>query len=212
MPIHYSPASRDDFLSLIGEIAQNLPGNWELVPFPADYHWGGRLVNHEGQYQDATIVFSAGYVPQGKSCEKMEIQGELPKNQKGESPYIGYGKKMPSINVSTSKTGTQIAKDIERRFLPAYTELLKSAVETVRSQDTYYNKRDAMAIQIAQIVKVDEDHVRDGKVDFYRSPYHIFNETLADADVSDDDVKLTVRLSYRDTLDVLKYLISRDRG
>ena len=106
-----SISTRNDFLDLIGEVGQNLPGNWELVPFPADYNWGGSLVNHEGQYQDATIVFSAGYVPHGGSCEKMEIRGELPKNAKGESPYIGYGKKMPAINVSTSKTGLQIAKD-----------------------------------------------------------------------------------------------------
>jgi hypothetical protein len=205
-------STRDDFLDLLAEIAQHLPGRWELVPFPLDYNWGGRLVNHEGQFEGEIIVFSAGYVPLGKSCEKMEIWGELPKNEKGESPYIGYGKKIPSINVSTSKTGTQIAKDIERRFLPAYAELFEEAVKTVRSQDAYYSKRDAMALQIAQIVKVDEDRISDGKVDFYRSPYHVFNETLAEADVSDDDVKLTLRLSYRDTLDVLKYLTSRDRG
>lgn len=211
-----SISTRNDFLDLIGEVGQNLPGNWELVPFPADYNWGGSLVNHEGQYQDATIVFSAGYVPHGGSCEKMEIRGELPKNAKGESPYIGYGKKMPAINVSTSKTGLQIAKDIERRFLPAYTELLMKAIETVQSEDAYYNKRDAMAIQIAQIVKVDKDRISDGKVDFYRSPFHVFNETLAGAKVSDEDVELTVSLSYRDTLDVLRYLTNmattRQRG
>jgi hypothetical protein len=204
--------TRDSFLDLIGQIAQDLPGEWELIPFPVDYNWGGRLTCHAGQHDEAIIVFSAGYVLRGSSCEKMEIRGELPKNAKGESPYIGYGKKMPSINVSTSKTGTQIAKDIERRFLPAYTEILKSAVETVRSQDAYYSKRDAMALQIAQIAKVGQDQIRDGKVDFYRSPYHIFNETLAGAEVSDDDVELRLRLSYRDTLDVLEYLTSRDRG
>ena len=207
-------STRDSFLDLIGEIGQNLPGNWELVPFPfpMDYNWGGRLVNHEGQYGEAIIVFSAGHVPHRGSCGKMEVQGDLPKNSKGESPYIGFGKKMPSINVSTSKTGLQIAKDIERRFLPAYTEILKSSVETVRSEDAYYSKRDAMAIQIAQLVKVDENRISDGKVGFYRSPYHVFNKTLAGAEVSDDDVKLELRLSYRDTLDILGYLINKDRG
>lgn len=43
----------------------------------------------------------------------------------------------PTINVSASKTPEQIAKDIERRFMPAYNDLWARCQEWVRKNEAY---------------------------------------------------------------------------
>ena len=111
---------------------------------------------------------------------------------------------MPSINTSFSKTPEQIAKDIERRLMPEYMDVLSKALTRIVSSDSYHSKTEGFAGQIAKLVGVE---AKGNKVDFYRSMHPVLSETISRAEVHDDDVELELRLSYGMTMEVLKLLI-----
>ena len=73
--------------------------------------------------------------------DRIRVSGDFPKTEKGErvDPYR-YGEKRHEITVSALKSAEQIAKDIERRFLPRYRELLKRAIEIVNQSNDYAGK------------------------------------------------------------------------
>ena len=199
---------RESVIRQAQHIAEYLDGRWTVTPCPYEHIAGADLQDMEGAHLYIGTV-SEGY---GQPITKLHIKGELPKNIKGEEPYVeGYGqfgKRMPSINVSRSKTAAQIAADIERRLLPEYLEILALAQQRVAESNTYYNKTESMAAQIAKLIEADPSDLRGNKVHFYHSPFPIFQESLGDAEVSDDDVKLTLRLSHENTLKILRYLIA----
>lgn len=70
--------------------------------------------------------------------DRIKVSGNFPKTEKGESldPYR-YGEKEHEITVSVSKSPERIAKEIERRFLPRYREVLKSILEKVHKSNQY---------------------------------------------------------------------------
>lgn len=70
--------------------------------------------------------------------DRIKISGNFPRTGKGEyvDPY-GYGEKRHEIMVSITKTPEQIAKDIGRRFLPRYRELLKRVIERITKSNEY---------------------------------------------------------------------------
>jgi hypothetical protein len=116
---------------------------------------------------------------------------------------------MPTISVSASKSGEQIA----RRFLPVYLPILEKALETIEGHNAYHNKTTAMALKVAALVKVPwatgDDKGSSKDVSFYHSPYPIFHEVpLSEAQISSDTVELKLQLDYETTLKVLKYLIA----
>ena len=70
---------------------------------------------------------------------KIHIAGEFPRTIRGETGF--YGNSQSSINVSDSKTPEQIARDIEKRFLPVYLPELEKAVNQVNQMNLYHQKR-----------------------------------------------------------------------
>jgi hypothetical protein len=182
----------------IAGVGEHLAGNWDLIPNPEEWPMGAHLVDPAAS---ASLYF----------CHhegKIHVSSDLPKNAKGETPYVtGYGqlgKRMPSINVSFDKTPQQIAKDIERRLLPEYLPVLEKAVEQIADSDAYYNKTESFAEEIARIVGVE---AKGNTVDFYRSKYPVFGEKHGKAEVHDDEVSLELRLTYEMMKDVLEFLI-----
>jgi hypothetical protein len=193
------PISRSAFLELIAEVGEFLGGSWDIIPNPEEWPMGAHLVDHDIH---ASLYFN-------HHEGKIHVSGDLPKDAKGEIPYVeGYGqlgKRMPSINASFNKTPEQIAKDIERRLMPEYMDILMKALSRIASSDSYHSKTEGFAGQIAKIVGVE---AKGNKVDFYRSSHPVFSETISRAEVHDDDVELELRLSYGTTKKVLEFLIS----
>jgi len=70
--------------------------------------------------------------------DRIRISGNFPKTEKGEyiDPY-NYRDKRHEITVSNTKTPEQIARDIERRFLTRYRELLKTVTQRVNQSNDY---------------------------------------------------------------------------
>lgn len=194
--------SRDAFLSLVAQIAEILPGSWDVRPFPEA--WGAD-VNDPDTGASLYIVTSTW-----KQADRIEVKSQLPQDSKGETPYVGlqYGQSMPAITVSGNKSAEQIARDIERRLMPAYLPLLERARKQIAETEEYYNRTETMARKIAALVGV---KIEKGakKIDFYRSPLKIFNETMSGAEVHDQDVELTLRLDHDTALEILMELARR---
>ncbi len=70
--------------------------------------------------------------------DRLKISGNFPRTEKGEyiDPY-DYRDKRHEITVSITKTTEQIARDIERRFLPLYRELLNRVIQRVNQSNEY---------------------------------------------------------------------------
>lgn len=193
------PISRPAFVELIAGVGEHLAGNWEIIPNPEEWPMGAHLVDPEAH---ANLYFN-------HHEGKIHVSADLPKDTKGEIPYVeGYGqfgKRMPSINTSFNKTPEQIAKEIERRLMPEYMDILMKALSKIASSDSYHNKTEGFAEQIAKLVGVE---AKGNKVNFYRSRHPVLNETISRAEVHEDDVELELRLSYGMTMEVLEFLIN----
>ena len=193
------PITRTAFLDLIAGVGEHLAGIWELTPNPEDWPMGAHLVDPK--------LHTSLYFNHHEG--KLHVSSDLPKDAKGEIPYVeGYGqfgKRMPSINTSFSKTPEQIARDIERRLMPEYMDVLMKALTRIASSDAYHSKTEGFAGQIAKLVGVE---AKSNKIDFYHSQHPVFNSTISRAEVHDDDVELELRLSYGMTMEVLEFLIS----
>lgn len=58
----------------------------------------------------------------------------------------------PSITVDAEKSDEQIARDITRRFLPAYREVLAKCIERRDAHDAYIRKVNGLAAELAEIL------------------------------------------------------------
>lgn len=207
MPTHEEMLAWERLLTSIGE---QLDGEWELkIPDSDNWHKWGNLLNHAEQ------IYLSFYVDSYR--KKLWVGVDLPKNDKGEKPYIGHlglGDE-PKIGMSPDKPAEQIVRDIERRLLPAYRPMLAKALQLIEQANAYHNKVESMAKEIAKIVEVDIPEDRSGRpsvkstVNFYHSRLPGFRENLGSAEVHDDDVKLELRLSHPDTIAVLKFLTGK---
>jgi hypothetical protein len=84
--------------------------------------------------QESIHLYSGGY----QMKERIRISGNFPRTERGESVELyRYGEKRHEITVSITKTPEQIARDIQRRFLPRYRELLGGVVERVNKTNQY---------------------------------------------------------------------------
>lgn len=196
--------NRTNFEHLVQEVGEHLPGLWELNRNPADWNWGAKLTDHE---TCAILHLNARGNYRSEGVTSMTVRGEVPKNARGESPYIGYGKSMTEINVAVSKSPGQIAKEIERRFMPAYMEILKGALDSIASSDTYHDKVNSVAKRIADLAGVPYETKNDGRVLFHHSSHEILTDS--NAKVYDNDVTLELSLSHENALDVLRFLIRK---
>ena len=192
------PISRDDFLGLVTKIGTILAGNWEIKPNQEGWPMGARLTDSDTR--------ASLYLNHHEG--RLRIGTDLPTDAKGEIPYVsGYGqmgKRLPSITLSFDKSPYQIVKEIERRLMPVYMPILMAAVNQIASSDSYHDRTEGFAQEIARIVGVKADG---NKVDFYHSGHPIFNGTVGRAEVLDDEVCLELRLSHAVTKEVLGFLI-----
>src|SRR5258708_33417287 len=118
---------------LAQEIVQALGPDWKLsTRFDAEDSqdrrpWRSRIEGPDSQ----ALFLSNTWGPKGM----LHVSGWAPDGIPHETPVRGGA--LPSINVSLTKTPTQIAKDITRRLLPDYQALLTKVIEQHR-QDTEY--------------------------------------------------------------------------
>jgi hypothetical protein len=115
--------------------------------------------------------------------ERIRVLGNFPKTGKNDyiDPYR-WGEKRHEITVSIGRRADQIAKDIERRFLPRYRELLKRAQEQVSKANVYQGacERNLEAIKGAPLSEEEKK----------RREYHLTGDIFGSVKVTDTDANL----------------------
>ena len=80
---------------------------------------------------------------------RIEIWGSYPRYSTGD--WV-YGTENHKITVAETKTPEQIARDMERRFLPGYRTELAEVVEKVQRYDAKVNQETALIQKAAELV------------------------------------------------------------
>jgi hypothetical protein len=188
-------------IQLTEDIAEALPGQWDVEPFPEDWSRAGAYLIEPKTQAKISVGESQEYSERNKN--KLSISTDYPRDHEGRTSSA----RRPKISVSALKTGAQLAKDIERRLLPEYLPLLEKEIASNQSWLEYEGKTTLIAAHIANVVKVKREP-KETTVSFYRSPYNIFAGTMSEAKVvGGDEVELTLRLDPETTLKVLNLLI-----
>ena len=185
-------------LNLIEEVAESLPGQWDMKPFPDDWgRIGAWLTN-----PTTKAILAIGESQQLRDKNRLDVATDYPKDSKGNSAY----EPRPKITVAAAKTGTQVANDIERRLFPEYLPILEKVLSRYTIHDEFESETTRIARKIAQIVKVTRDP-ESATVSFYHSPFKFFAETMSQAEaVGDNEVDLTLRLDAPVAFKVLNLL------
>jgi hypothetical protein len=120
----------DNVQNLAQAICDALGNGWHTSPPNPDaiYDRQSYLIGSDGAQLDISSTWAGNH--------KLYIAGSewgvVPKSDK-----VPYGIKMPSIQVSDTKTPEQIAKDIKRRLLPEYAQVLATLKQKYQEQVDY---------------------------------------------------------------------------
>jgi hypothetical protein len=188
----------DQYEQLVHEVAKLLPGHFAVETNPDSWNWGTRFLDHE---------HSLGiFLSLDRDHKKIAVSGVIPRDDRGQMPYIRSVDSLAKISVSTSKSAYQIARDITKRFLPVWVPQLEQMLTDIKRSSSYHSKTEGMAAEIADLVGVKADKT---KVSFYRSPYPVFTDTISSAEVHGDDVTLSLQLGYEETIALLKWMTNQ---
>ena len=194
--------SQDEMVALIEQVAEHLSGQWTVDPFPGDWGRGGAWLREDRTGAILSIGESQIWADRHKNL--LAIGTDYPKERDGQSSM----QRRPRISVSASKSAQTIARDIERRLLPEYLPLLEKEISSTKARQSFEDKTTKIAKQIADLVHV-KHKSRETSVDFYHSPYKIFQETMSRAEVvSEDAVEITLRVGSREALMLLNQIIN----
>jgi hypothetical protein len=167
-----------------------------------------RLVNERQRIYTGHESYFFLRVP---SPGRLEICGNfnllaLQKDGQSTPQWFGHGIASPSITVSAARTVEQIAKDIQRRFLPAYAAAFETAAQR-RNADDACRRQAASAALAIQTAVGDFGHISD------RSDFRVYlnrnaeNSLSLGVGISGDLVKLEVGYLPQDkALAVINFL------
>ena len=181
------------------QVAATLGCDWR--PNPADWAPGGHLSDPE-----SGVELYVGVAHRDR--DMLTIRAVSPKDSRGQVPYVLSWADV-SINVSMTKSPSQIAASVQRRLLPEWLPLYEKGLEAIEASNLHTSTTQQVAAQIAEIVgvsrgRVDREHP--GRVSFYGSPHPIFQEGTSSAEVSGDSVTLELHLSPSDALAILRHM------
>lgn len=180
---------------------------WELIEGDAAVDFENRRPHIRRKSDGAN--FDIGTAFRGK--DRMYVSGNWPKDATGTvqhphfSKYSDFGAESPSITFAKTKTAAQAARDIERRFLPAFLPLWEKQAATVSHWDDNRIKRKNLAHAIADIIN---GKVRGPRDEHDSTPHTVvtFKHDRGITDVQFDHDDRSLSLKVRCTLDELKQI------
>lgn len=141
------------------------------------------------------------------SRDKIHIWGSYPVDYHGD--YSSYGIREISINCSPNKTPEQIARDIQRRFLPIYLENLQKTLEHNKTiQENADKKYHAVKILAGLLGKAPaKDHKNHYTINGYNTI-----DCLRDLEISHDgsEIGMELKLSLNKAVRILRVLKLED--
>jgi len=135
---------------LAQEIAQALGSDWKLsTKFDEEdaqdrKPWRSRIEGPDSQ----ALFLSNTWGPKGM----LHVSGWTPDGI-DHNTQVRVGQ-LPSINISLTKTSEQMAKDISRRLLPEYQQLLTKLFEQHRTDTEYKNGVEKMQRAVSDVLGV----------------------------------------------------------
>jgi hypothetical protein len=126
-------------------VVSELGGSWAIEPAKAED------VRDHVMLRDADGRRVELCVPQYNYTGKVEVSGWFDYGPTHLGISFPYGKTRPQISVSLSRGGAVIAKEIKRRFLPAYDELFHSIGESVRKATNYRDTQMGITARLAAL-------------------------------------------------------------
>ena len=112
-------------------------------------------------------VRSLMFAPIWGNTERMEIRGYY--GDLGQ--FLPYDKEKTEITVSMAKTPERIARDVEKRLLPAYERVLAKAMENKESYEKREAEKRSTLEAVKQAIGGDANVIQDDRVVSYR-PFH----------------------------------------
>ena len=160
---------------------------------------GWRLDEEQGTY--GTLIMSNDsdglvFSPIWNNSNRVEIHGYYG----GLNKYLPYEREKTEITVSMAKTPERIAKDIEKRLLPAYKKVYAETMEAKKVDDEYKKKKVFILETIQKTIGGDAHIIHDKKVISYK-PF--------ECDVkywSGHNVRLKITLPLEKAIEILKML------
>lgn len=131
---------------------------------------------------------------QGKG--KLQLFPHWPHDAKGQEQWPRANDRPSSINIAHTKPPVQIAREIERRFLPAYLEAWDKQCADVASANDWNRRKLANIERIAKETGAQLMNVNKHDVDSYRLDWHFGNFDkgyVTNAQVSADTMQFEVR-------------------
>jgi len=192
-----------------GRIVHELGGDvWELMTgSESDVDFEHRRPHIRRKTDGANFDIGSAYHAKGR----IYVSGNWPKDSTGTeqrpyfSQYSDCGTEAPSITFARTKTAAQAARDIERRFLPAFLPLWEKQAAAVTRLNNSREQRKELAHAIADIL---DGKVRGPRDDRDSTPYtvttyrHEHGITNVEFDHDGQDISIKVRC----TLDELKQI------
>jgi hypothetical protein len=115
-------------------ICKAMGAGWSMDPKYSESHWCRRLIGPAGQ--GLLIALKRG---QTSKPWRLGVGGYFPSDK----PY-DMRDKAASITVSEEKEAEDIVKDINRRYMPEYLEVLAACVVKKASDESYENQKQAL--------------------------------------------------------------------
>lgn len=184
---------KQEFTDKIQKVADIL-GYQMTVPEESFYNQAELLKDNIKIY-----VRNGGYGNEGK----ITISGSYPHDCHGQ--LSTYGLKKPSISCSDSKTPEQIARDIQKRFLPDYMEDLAKVIKMNENTQQQADARYTTLKIIADFLDITPE--KDHKNEYNLPIWHVLPE-LQKLEVSYDGtiIDLQIELTLEQTLKILSIL------
>lgn len=124
-------------------VAQCLTGKWTVKPQDDD------RTSAELAREDGVSFYIHG--PSYQRKDKLYIGGKWPQNPRTNQMAVPYGER-PSIGVSPSRSPEQIAREIERRFLPAFVPLYAKMAEQIANDERLNDGAMDLARKVAEVL------------------------------------------------------------
>lgn len=162
--------TRDALLVAAKELAAEMDG-WEAVAI--DSYWQFQLSDGEGRL----LLFNTTHKP-----GKLSISGSWPltKDRNTCSPD-----NTPKITVSASRTAADIARDIERRFLPDYLEL---HAKMIILRDKENASSDAQAVRVKALGELLEEEASEQNIK--NAYFRLYKWGITDVRISSDTMRI----------------------
>lgn len=176
-------------------IAAALADGWTLQPIDMDREHTMKVPHVRQASTGAEFWISSSWRNDGK----LSVHGSWPKNAHGreEYPYFSQysdnGPSSPTIGFSRSKSAVLAARDIARRFLPAYLPLYAKQCKIVEGNNDTMSQAKVLAAKIASLLlgKVNQRDAEKLPTVWLGYRPHGINEVDFDTDKDQITVKLS---------------------